>query len=275
MALALAILLLGISSLADAHGFLKNVQVNGKTYPAWQVGQDDFVKPPPLRYVRKLKDNGAVPDFTSKDITCGVGGNIPAEGIIELKAGDKVQMIWDQWGSSHSGPVMRVTPSTLNLVFNTILQNSYLAHCTDNDCKSFKGDSGKIWVKIEQLSYNPSVNPAWASDLLRVQGAKWTVAIPPKLAPGEYLLRHEILGLHVADKRMGAQFYPSCTQIRVTQGGTAQLPEGVAFPGAYSPDDGQGILTPLWKVQQGLIKYVAPGGEVWAEAAPNANRAGP
>ena len=61
--------LLGVASLADAHGFLKNIQVNGKTYPAWQVGQDDFVKPPPVRYSRKLKDNGSVPDFISKDIT--------------------------------------------------------------------------------------------------------------------------------------------------------------------------------------------------------------
>jgi len=105
----------------------------------------------------------------------------------------------------------------------------------------FKGDTGNIWVKIDQLSYNPSANPPWASDLLRVQGAKWTVTIPPKLTPGEYLLRHEILGLHVADKRMGAQFYPSCTQIRVTQGGTVPLPEGVAFPGAYDPADAQGV----------------------------------
>ncbi|KAK0627913.1 glycoside hydrolase [Immersiella caudata] len=252
------LLLLGVVGLADAHGFLKNIQVNGKTYPAWQVGQDNFVNPPPVRYARKLNNNGPVPDFTSKDITCGVGGNIPAEGIIELKAGDKVTMIWDQWGSSHSGPVM-----------------TYLAHCPDDDCKSFKGDTGKVWVKIEQLSYNPSANPPWASDLLRVQGAKWAVTIPPKLTPGEYLLRHEILGLHVADNRMGAQFYPSCTQIRVTQGGTVKLPEGVALPGAYDPGDAQGILTPLWKVQQGQIKYVAPGGEVWREAAPNANRAGP
>ena len=55
--------------LVHSHGFLKNIQVNGKTYPAWQVGQDDFVKPPPVRYARKLKDNGSVPDFTSKDIT--------------------------------------------------------------------------------------------------------------------------------------------------------------------------------------------------------------
>jgi hypothetical protein len=36
---------------------------------------------------------------------------------------------------------------------------------------------------------------------------------------------------------MGAQFYPSCTQIRVTQGGSTQLPAGVALPGAYQPDD--------------------------------------
>ncbi|KAK3324960.1 glycoside hydrolase [Apodospora peruviana] len=258
-------LVLGLAALTDAHGFLKNIQVNGKTYPAWQVGQDDFVKPPPVRYARKLKDNGAVPDFTSKDITCGVGGNIPAEGIIELKAGDK-------WSSNDVSSTTDADCYLTNLTDDTC---RYLAHCTNNDCKSFKGDTGKVWVKIEQLAYNPSANPAWASDLLRVQGARWAVTIPPALAPGEYLLRHEILGLHVADNRMGAQFYPSCTQIRVTAGGVTQLPEGVALPGAYDPDDKQGILTPLWKIQQGQIKYRAPGGEVWEHAAPNANRAGP
>jgi lytic cellulose monooxygenase (C1-hydroxylating) len=96
-------------------------------------------------------------------------------------------------------------------------------------------------VKIEQLSYNPAGKPPWASDLLREQGAKWSVTIPSSLAPGEYLLRHEILGLHVADKKMGAQFYPSCTQIRVVQGGNRTLPDGIALPGAYDPDDAQGV----------------------------------
>ena len=113
----------------------------------------------------------------------------------------------------------------------------YLAHCANDDCKTFKGDSGNVWVKIEQLAYNPTGNPPWASDLLREQGAKWSVTIPPKLAPGEYLLRHEILGLHVAGTIMGAQFYPSCTQIRVVEGGSTQLSEGIALPGAYDPED--------------------------------------
>ncbi|KAK4669913.1 uncharacterized protein QC763_207120 [Podospora pseudopauciseta] len=250
-------LVVGLASLVSGHGFLKSITVDGKNYLAWQVGQDNYVNPPPVRYARQLANNGPVPDFTTNDITCGAGGNIPAQGIIELKAGDKVTFNWDQWGSSHSGPVF-----------------TYLAKCANNDCKTFKGDTGNVWVKIEQLSYNPQGHPPWASDLLREQGAKWSVTIPPKLAPGEYLLRHEILGLHVAGTRMGAQFYPSCTQIRVTQGGTTQLPAGLALPGAYKPED-PGILAELWRIQQGQTQYVAPGGPVWSEAAPNANRAGP
>jgi cellulase len=85
---------------------------------------------------------------------------------------------------------------------------NYLAKCTP-DCKSFKGESGQVWVKIEQMGFNKTSNPQWGSDKLARQGAKWYITIPKSLAPGEYLLRHEILGLHVAGKRMGAQFYPS------------------------------------------------------------------
>ncbi|KAH6641008.1 glycoside hydrolase [Chaetomium tenue] len=252
-----ALILGSLASLVAGHGYLKSITVNGENYLAWQVGQDDYVTPTPVRYARKLADNGPVPDFTSNNITCGAGGNIPAEGVIELKAGDTVSLNWDQWGSSHSGPVM-----------------TYLAHCTNNDCKTFSGSTGAVWVKIEQLAYNPSGNPPWASDLLREQGAKWRVTIPPSLAPGEYLLRHEILGLHVAGVRMGAQFYPSCTQIRVTEGGSTALPAGIALPGAYDPDDA-GILAELWRINQGQVPYTAPGGDVWSEAAPNANRDGP
>lgn len=36
---------------------------------AWQVGSDDYVTPEPVRYARKITDNGPVSDFTGKDIT--------------------------------------------------------------------------------------------------------------------------------------------------------------------------------------------------------------
>lgn len=51
------------------HGSLKSIQVSGKDYLAWQVGQDDFVTPAPARYARRLLDVGPVPDFTGPDIT--------------------------------------------------------------------------------------------------------------------------------------------------------------------------------------------------------------
>lgn len=66
---SVAFVLATFASLAAGHGFLKSITVNGKNYLAWQVGQDNYVNPTPVRYARKLANNGPVPDFTSKDIT--------------------------------------------------------------------------------------------------------------------------------------------------------------------------------------------------------------
>jgi lytic cellulose monooxygenase (C1-hydroxylating) len=99
-------------------------------------------------------------------------------------------MIWDSWVIWHPGPVM-----------------TYLASC-NGDCKTFAGDTGNVWVKIDQVAYDPRQNPAWGSLVLTAQNAVWTITVPETLAPGEYVLRHEVLALHLANSRMGAQFYP-------------------------------------------------------------------
>lgn len=52
------------------------------------------------------------------------------------------------------------------------------------------------------------------------------------IAPGDYLLRAEVLALHVASSINQAQFYVSCYQITVSGTGSA-TPSGVSFPGAY------------------------------------------
>lgn len=113
---------------------------------------------------------------------------------------------------------------------------TYLAHCPSG-CQNFKGDTGTPWVKIDEWAYRPTESPPWGSDKLAANGANWTVKIPASLKAGEYLLRHEILGLHVAGTRMGAQFYPSCVQMVVSGSGSTSLPNGVGLPGAYNPDD--------------------------------------
>jgi cellulase len=81
---------------------------------------------------------------------------------------------------------------------------TYVAKCP-GDFSSCKGNTGNVWVKIDEWAYKPDQNPPWGSDKLASQGASWTVTIPKNLANGNYLLRHEILGLHVAGTRMGAQ----------------------------------------------------------------------
>lgn len=64
-----ALILSSLATLVAGHGYLKSITVNGENYLAWQVGQDDYVTPTPVRYARKLADNGPVPDFTSNNIT--------------------------------------------------------------------------------------------------------------------------------------------------------------------------------------------------------------
>lgn len=72
-----------------------------------------------------------------------------------------------------------------------------------------------------------------------------TVVLPANLAPGGYILRSEIIALHLGTEMGGAEFYPSCSQLQVggTQTGKPNNNELVTFPGAYKDDD-PGIYTP-------------------------------
>lgn len=66
--------------------------------------------------------------------------------------------------------------------------------------------------------------------------ASLTVTIPANLAPGNYLIRHEIFAFHTANE---PQWYPECAQLVVTGAGT-QTPSTaykVAIPGVYKMSD--------------------------------------
>ena len=76
-----------------------------------------------------------------------------------------------------------------------------------------------------------------------MNGDTYSTHLPNNLAPGQYMVRHEIIGLHIANSPGGAEFYPSCTQITVSgnQTGVPGSNDTVALPGAYS-DTEPGIL---------------------------------
>lgn len=85
--------------------------------------------------------------------------------------------------------------------------------------------------------------------------------IPSCLAPGQYLMRVEIIALHSAYSANGAQFYSSCLQLNVGGSGSSTPSPAVSFP-FYKQND-PGIQTNIYgaagAADNGGKAYAAPG----------------
>ncbi|KZL70027.1 glycoside hydrolase family 61 protein [Colletotrichum tofieldiae] len=236
-----------LAATASAHGFVQQIMLGENLIDTWNPYKDPSKKV--NKITRKFKDNGPVTDglFTTDAITCNIGSdknNIPATETASVPAGSTVKFMWTEWKSDHPGPIM-----------------TYLADC-GGKCSNFDGSKGNVWVKIDQSGYDANEAIPWASKRLPEQNSTYTIKLPSKIAPGEYILRHEILGLQRTNKDGNlAQFYPGCHQITVTGTGATKLPEGIALPGAYKADDTKSILLDYRKV----TSYTPPGGPVWGD----------
>lgn len=78
-----------------------------------------------------------------------------------------------------------------------------------------------------------------------VEGMPANVTIPTSIAPGNYLLRSELISLQLAVSVGGAEFYPGCIQLSIGGSGTgaATSSEECTLPGCYSDSD-PGIYDP-------------------------------
>lgn len=104
---------------------------------------------------------------------------------------------------------------------------------------SFSSCDGKSagWFKIDQMGMTapPLTGTSWGTAVV-YKNLKWTSTIPATLAPGNYLIRHELLALHQANT---PQFYAECAQLVITGSGTA-TPSGsylTAIPAYASAND--------------------------------------
>jgi hypothetical protein len=81
---------------------------------------------------------------------------------------------------------------------------------------------GTGWFKIDQMGMTapPLTGTSWGTAVV-YSNLAWTSTIPKNLAPGNYLIRHELLALHQANT---PQFYPECAQLHVSGSGTAVPP---------------------------------------------------
>ena len=149
-----------------------------------------------------------------------------------------------------------------------------MASCGSTTCDKFDITQAK-WFKIQQLgmkdastwylanlgAFTSSYFILFLMLILQLSSAAGDVAnssIPNNLAPGNYVIRHEIIALHLAMTVGGAEFYPSCSQLRVggDQTGAPQSSDLVSLPGAYSDTD-PGIYAP--DVYNPGFVYTFPG----------------
>jgi hypothetical protein len=137
----------------------------------------------------------------------------------------------------------------------------YLANC-NGDCKTVDKSTLEFF-KIDGVGLidDTTIPGTWASDTLIANNNSWTVTIPSDIAPGNYVLRHEIIALHSAGTVDGAQNYPQCVNLEVTGSGTA-TPSGVLGTALYVETD-PGIEINIYT---SLSTYVVPGPTLYSGA---------
>lgn len=229
----------GLVASVSAHTQVFGVSVNG-------VSQGDGRGV----YVRSPPSNSPVKDVTNPAIECNVN-NVAVPKKVVAKAGDKLTFKWfhntpgagdDCIDPSHLGPIMH-----------------WIAPLDSNG-------NGAVWSKIAETGFE---NGEWAVQTLRANNCEWTITIPPQVKAGDYLIKGEVIALHEADTNFrsnnarGAQFYPSCSQFTITEGGDVVPNENFNFIGGYTPTD-PGILFNLYS---SFTSYPFPGPNVWVPSS--------
>jgi cellulase len=151
-------------------------------------------------------------------------------------------MDWNTWPESHHGPVI-----------------DYVASC-NGDCSTVDKTTLEFVKIAESGLISDTTSPGtWASDNLIANNNSWAITIPSTLAPGNYVLRHEIIALHSAGSSDGAQNYPQCINLEVTGSGT-ESPAGTLGESLYTETDA-GILVNIYTTG---LDYTIPGPTLWS-----------
>lgn len=229
----------------SAHGYVSNVNIGGKDYPGFDPNYDLYL-PHEDRIVRKIPDDAPVLDTSSDALGCNDKGQMgDGTATANINAGDDIKFTWNTWPTDHHGPV-----------------TCYMADC-GGDCSKFSVNDAK-WFKIDETGYiGPDQN--WATDKLIADGTSWTCKIPAALSNGKYLIRHEIVALHTTGE---PQYYPSCSQLNVKNGGdgsasgseawsTADLYKNANWPDIW----GGGDLSKMKVPGPSVVSFSGGGGE--------------
>ena len=181
-------------------------------------------------------------NVTDRYLACNNPG-VPPPSYIPIRAGENITAVYWYW-LHPIGPMTvwlaRCEQSTTTTTSTPGDGGNMKEKWQDIDCAS--ADVNQVrWFKIWEAGLLDGPNMAegmWYQKAFQRwdnSPALWPVKIPGNLRSGLYMVRHEILSLHVAKK---PQFYPECAHLNVTGGGEVTVPENylVKFPGVYAVD---------------------------------------
>ncbi|KXX80605.1 putative endo-beta-1,4-glucanase D, partial [Madurella mycetomatis] len=210
---------IAVNSVAG-HYIFQQFSAGGTKHPAW-------------KYIRRNTNpawlqNGPVTDLSSNDLRCNVGGGVSnGTETITMSAGDQFTFSLDT-AVYHAGPVSLYMSKAPGAVADY--------------------DGSGPWFKI--YDWGPS-GSSWP------MRDSYTSNIPRCIPNGEYLLRIQQLGLH--NPGAPPQFYISCAQVKVINGGNTNPSPTALIPGAFKSTD-PGYTVNIYNGNLG--NYVVPGPRV-------------
>ncbi|TEA14873.1 putative endo-beta-1,4-glucanase D [Colletotrichum sidae] len=232
--------LLGLVASASGHAIFQKLSVNG-------------VEQGSLKGIRAPSSNNPIQNVNDGGLACNNNLQYKDSNVITVPAGAKVGAWWGHVIGGPQGANDAEHPIAASHKGPMIV---YLAK-VDNAATT--GTSGLKWFKVAEAGLSGST---WAVDTMISNGGWHYFTLPTCVAPGDYLLRVELIALHSASSQGGAQFYMECAQIRVTSSGTNAGSNFVSFPGAYAANH-PGILISIYdntgKPSNGGRAYSIPG----------------
>ncbi|KAJ3036669.1 hypothetical protein HDV00_002493 [Rhizophlyctis rosea] len=217
--------------------------------------------------MRPVRDNNPFlqADWSSSKVNCNyVSG--PAAGVCTAMPGDQMTLVIHEHGMSEDYAVHGAHHGPIQI---------YLAKVSD--ATTVSGDSALKWFKIYSRGLIHGGVDRGGAEAGDVAGAQYWATneansnkglvpftLPSDLAPGDYLLRGELIALHNAGSTGGAQPYFGCAQLRVGGNGNGN-PATVSL--SYNPTD-PGILI---NIHQTLNSYTPPGPAVYVSGGGSTN----
>jgi len=217
-----------------AHGHITSWIINGKHNPGYTPYWPAEQGPTAERPTDNLDEGWA--DYWSPIVACG-GMSAPNSVLTwDVQAGSTITAKWDEWDWGHRGPVLE-----------------YMAACPSSGCTGVNAWD-LDWFKISHAGWD---GREFASERI-TRGLTWDFKIPAEIAPGHYLIRHEIIAMHRPNE---PQPYPVCFQANVKSSGNVRPTDTVRFPAAYNQNDDFKRFNLYWGSD--FNKFTPPGPAVY------------